>query len=1063
MIRVQILNVTVPAQFQDSGGVFVDLGDTDLSLNRVAEELNEINQIRYGGARQFTVPDSPKNILIFQEFISPTPHDFDYTPLECRIYVGSSVLEETKIGARRSLEASNSLELIATKKEDYWLIGAQALRLPQIPYEDIELTRANIEDSWNNNYQYSDGDIGIHFTKMYMGRPYKERKMTVEYMRWTYHLLRLLREGFRTFGWCFLCEALETNDGRQIAAYLIDPNAYSREDLIEANKATAETGEIERDQQYRISGGGIGPLGGLLGSLLGGKNVYGYHFVTTFDTVTYDPGSNMLNGRYNGFGVFLFTVTIQYCPADIRSNIVKVEFYVSDADSSRIAYEEEFKPLDDLIGDPTDLQEKVIETELALQVDQSVTVAIYAESTHKSIKIKNMFLNVLPKAVYPQRGETINPANYLRNDTLLDVLKGWVHTMRGKIDVIPGEKTIAVFPNFETDFFNETLEGYYTDNLIDVTAYQVNNSSVVDTPAAKPNRFQLIRWKQSTDPWIARLRLDRLSPLYSKTVDLGEQFKPEYTEYVNPYFEPTYNDWVYDFSPQNSESVPVNLPILLDHIPEKGKAQISVDIGPRLLYLTDQLTQDWEAENGLQAVKLGWEDTTKTFIGRAYMRSPFNNMAEQVNLVFADPLFEIENTLFNVFWRAWLYGTVLTSKVNVLAIIRGGEYFRWSFRDGYKVDVRGKSTLCNLLSIDDFNPSSGISTPMTLQPRGAGGIVSTPDNDDICDTYSYELQITRVGDTYNFSIVTDNPDTGTIEWRYEGVTTWTTAASLANPTGPFFVRYTQTGGPCEKTIVKFVDPCGNNTPTILIDYEVDEAGQDCVTATIGGILNDPILSTALEYDLDDAGSWAAYTPGNQICGNYTKICFRGTIEFDNTCDDYTLPETCFEIPPNQDCVDNFPEITIIHEGLDAFRFDIGGSYQSNIGEFHFFYKEIGQPEYEAKRWTDQNPIVGTNYEVRLWISWCDDCPPYCSPWTPVVEPAGLMAPAALEAAPEWDFSKVPDDRKEEIKDMIERGARADLARMHNELALSEYDYCCGADLNHAYKWWRWALDNGKLD
>ena len=64
-IRVQILNVTVPSSMQDPGGVFLDIGDTDLSVSRVAEELNEINEIRYGGVRKFNVPATAKNKIIF--------------------------------------------------------------------------------------------------------------------------------------------------------------------------------------------------------------------------------------------------------------------------------------------------------------------------------------------------------------------------------------------------------------------------------------------------------------------------------------------------------------------------------------------------------------------------------------------------------------------------------------------------------------------------------------------------------------------------------------------------------------------------------------------------------------------------------------------------------------------------------------------------------------------------------------------------------------------------------------------------------------------------------------
>ena len=647
-IRVQILNVTVPSSMQDPGGVFLDIGDTDLSVSRVAEELNEINEIRYGGVRKFNVPATAKNKIIFQQFIAVQPHEFDYEPLECRIYVDANILEETKIGASGHTEGQ-FIECVATKAQDYWLIGATALRLPQIPYDDIEFTQANIETNWTGNYRYGDGDIGIHFTPMYFGKPYQERTMTIEYMRWNYHLLRLYREGFRTFGWNFECELLETDPGRQIAGYLIDPNAYSREELIAANRARAESGEINRNKQYTVSVGGLGPLFGLLG-ILTAKPTYGYHFVILHNTVLNDPGKNFKGGRYYGFGRFRFTLTIQYIPKDLAMSTVRVEFYRNNPpppiQKPTKIYEEQFSPLDDYIGDIDVVQEKVIEAEVNLQLNQSITVSTYGESRKKSIKIKNTFVSIEPLAVFPQRGETINPATYLRNDTLLQCLKGWVHAMRGKIDVVPGERTVRVLPNYETNFLGEDLEGYYTNNLVDVRPYQVKDGVRQESPAAKPNRYQLIRFKESTDAAILKLGMDDLTPLFSKTVDLGAHFKPEYTEHANPYFEPTINDWVYDFSPPDGENVPVNLPMLLDHDPSEEEPHVSTNIGPRLLFLTEFRPQTWEDDSGSHAVELNWMSGAITTFNHAWMRNPhLPSATEQDNLVFEDPDGVIENTL----------------------------------------------------------------------------------------------------------------------------------------------------------------------------------------------------------------------------------------------------------------------------------------------------------------------------------------------------------------------------------------------------------------------------------
>jgi hypothetical protein len=62
--------------------------------------------------------------------------------------------------------------------------------------------------------------------------------------------------------------------------------------------------------------------------------------------------------------------------------------------------------------------------------------------------------------------------------------------------------------------------------------------------------------------------------------------------------------------------------------------------------------------------------------------------------------------------------------------------------------------------------------------------------------------------------------------------------------------------------------------------------------------------------------------------------------------------------------------------------------------------------------------------------------------------------------PMWDFSKLPDDKKQEARELFAAQKWGLLMKMHNNYGLSENQYCC--DEQPIIKWFKWAIDNGKI-
>ena len=62
--------------------------------------------------------------------------------------------------------------------------------------------------------------------------------------------------------------------------------------------------------------------------------------------------------------------------------------------------------------------------------------------------------------------------------------------------------------------------------------------------------------------------------------------------------------------------------------------------------------------------------------------------------------------------------------------------------------------------------------------------------------------------------------------------------------------------------------------------------------------------------------------------------------------------------------------------------------------------------------------------------------------------------------PMWDFTKLPDDKKQEAKELFAAQKWGLLMKMHNDYGLSENNYCC--DEQPIIKWFKWAIQNGKI-
>ena len=1026
----------------DDGAIFLDLPPAfDFGLNKNVEELTEINQLQISGVYGFSVPKTPLNQFVLRDWVDPNTFDFSATPVNVIAYSGGTVLTQRYLYVRESRWRDNTIECALVNDASHWAIGASRLRLNQIPYDDFSFTEDNVRLNMINDHNYSDGDAGIYFQLSNYGNLYLPERVTGEYLRPWYHVLGLLHKGFQYLGWRFESPLLETTIGRQWIAYLIDPEFYNR--TIENKTLFATLTEFEFQKIFTQAE----------------AEDYGEVLTITYDQEIDDPGDFYRFGRYYGFGEYHVEASIKFYAFYQVSHSVELQIVVFGADPDKPTIITK-KVIDQIRNDNSTVYEIVLKTEDAITIIPGhwIEVRYVGRSNGRSSwtdTIVSGKLKIEPVKQLPFIGDTINPGEMLRPDFFIDFCKGVLHAMRGKVHTEYDCKTVTFYPNYPLEYFGEQVEGFYNDgSLVTVDPLQVQRSEVSIPPDFTRSRYILLAWKNGNDHLVRRKEEVLTDPLYSRIIDLGEEFTDDRDESRNPYFEATANDWIINWS---TNGVPMDIPHLLDHQIEDDKVKISTNIGPRLLITKGWTNVKFRAQDGTDHAPTWIFGNFPAFNFVNYtwaFQLPLGRDAAgdeiEENLVYG----ELDNDLYNLLWKRWAFENIKNFKVDLLVYLQTRDFHNWGLRSVYAFLVGGKRSFGSLLEINQFNACRGVSTQVILNANATtvGQYPTEPEEEDPCDSYEYDLDFNEASNTYTFSVTTNSPGPVSIEWRYHDVTTWTVSAVVVDPDRLFYVRVLDSACGNQPVIQIPVDPC-KNSPILLFMYRLAENGDHCVTATLGGVLVDPLTVENLQVSID-GGAASAYTLDTEVCGATTDFCFTGDLEFDNNCDPIPVDQ-CFEVPPViVNCQDNQPSVGYHHVGLDSYQLLLAGSWVSPPSTWFFQFKDIGADADEAQIWDEKSPIVKDTFQARVIMNFCDPCPPVCSEWVTIPTP---MALATQKTTREWDFTRMSQGNWNQAEIFLQRNDYRSLMKLHNDLKLSDAHYCCGTDMEAVKNWFEYGF------
>lgn len=1075
---IQILD-TVPGFPSDwlSGNstIFLDLPvDFDFALSKNVEELTNINELQLSGVYGFSVPKSPKNQFILRDWVDANTYDFTGVPVNVRAYSGGDVLTQRLMYIRESRWSDEAIECALVNDESHWAIGAGRLRLNQIPYDDFVFTAINVFQNMQNNESYADGDAGIYFQIANYGNPFKNRRILVEYLRPWYHVLGVLHKGFKYLGWRFECELLETEIGRRWIAYLIDPDFYKtgsgRTASLLAQLSAREYEYIPADHlddaEPSPDAEGQTPIPFTISELL------------DYDTVIDDPLGQYTLGQFNGFGTYHFEASFVYVSFWNVSHFTWIElWHISNEDIRTLVKSTRGGVLANLMQQ----RELFIKTDepVFLLPGEKVEVRWRGSSngtgsSYFRDEILAGSLRITPVSAYPVQGDTINPGTMLRPDFFLDFCKGILHVMRGRVDTDIHEKTVRFMPNYPMRYLDpdtgEEIEGYYHNGeLVTVDELQIVRSEVTRPPDYSQPRYLILEWKDGNDVWVRKYNEGRKYPVFSKLVDLGEEYSDTTPlRLTNPYFEATVNDWSQNFVLETN-GIPMDLPHLLDHEPTDDKVQISTDIGPRLL-----ITKGWHDVTVISADLMehhtlwAWGSSEHNVFG-AHVSYPWGYMLalgadsagdpNPENLIYGDENIYMPHPgmdLYKLFWKRWAFESFKNFTVDLLVFMRTRDFTNWDLRSVYALLTGGKRSFAYLKSINQYYPCRQISTQaiFTVNSQAIAALGNENENNP-CDSYSYNITWTEVDGVYTFSVDTDSPNTVTVEWRYSDETTWTLGTVVSNPDRSFYVRVIDTECGNQPNRIIHINPCAGNIPVLYYTWRLDtdtDPDEYCITVHLGGQIEDEIDSIDLEVSVD-GDSAVPYTIDTEICGATEEICVFGTVSFLNDCDPIPV-ELCIPVPPQDiQCGLNLPDVDYTHVGLDAYNLRLGGSMVSPPSVWHFQFKDVDAEDDTAQVWDTKSPIVKAEFMARVVMWFCDACPKVCGPWKLIPSEMSLTLVDG-----EWNFDKMVQEDWDNVLSMLNDNDTQGLMKFHNEKKLSPYHYCCGGDGKLVTKWFRYGWE-----
>lgn len=998
----------IPAHFIDNGVLYLDVDDqTAVSLTKAPQELTSNDKISDEAVRNFSLPVTPKNEFTLRSFTSPIAYKRSYAPIPIIAIGGGLAYKVSYLNVIRSNDERIECQLIRDKNN--WLVLASQTKLRDVDWGDpFQFEAETVKQTWDNWEYNDDPSRGMMFAPGDYGKFLNNNKIVAEDIRPLFNPIFLLKTAFCYIGYEIDSPLFQDQILKQSWVYYLRPDYGSIPELLRlrdvgVNVILQSTGSHVFDEVY--DEGDVFNLG-----VYSAPVVADFHF--DFDIVLQNTSGSaaetvwveLIRIKANGDEEILHE--LDFFVAAQNDNLPDVILTLKNQRIEAL----------NVILDPND--------QVILRMREPIRLVEYTAT--------GVFWTKTKKTYY-KKGDEIPFGTVFRNDTILDLYKGILHFFAGKNEPEINLRKIQFYQPYEVTYYKGTdeesgpYEGFYRSNAeaIDLTQAGLCEGGTLINERADPKRFQLYQFKDSSDAKIAELDLEL--PLYSKLVDLGEEYKNDTEVHDNPIFEPTLSEFSKRYFGGNG------VPLYLPHMWDNTQNELSYDIGPRIMYCPGKTTvYKTKPDGSLIACRFRWEtdeDVFETEYPVLFDKceekvAATNNDIPIVHFIYGDDPNGYD--FYTWHYRVLLLSSLFSSKIQAKVFLTPINYRKTNFRDKYKVPFRGRQFFAKALLIGRYDPCSAEAADIVFRPDvgidgicpgdignnggdppnpcnlNAPNIIITPDCGNAEVTATLGGSVTSVVQSEQWMIsVNGGPlmaytpgspisgSTETVKFIYDAIYTDGCTAHL------------------ERTFT-FGTICNLLQPTMVFDYN---NATNCVSAM--GVREDveectTIENDSWEYKIDNGagyGSYALYTEGEEIC-NFQCIMFKWIGEFGNGCPDFLLEQEFCAPPP---ICGNQPVISCNSQPDGSIIPSITGTINSEISFiiWNFTFNE----ESEIYSWSGNSPLVVDGiYHLRALVKFCDGCPEIC-----------LQADCEVTTEIEGD----PDPKCQEWEVYITNGADTD--------------------------------------
>ena len=686
----------------------------DLRQTKQITELTSVDKLKFDYTLGFELDATDQNMSLINHFLNPNIVGNRYDAIPIIIELESCVLTDNSIYVVNATKDKINVQLKLGLS--HWAVGAPQLFLCDLPYNTVEHTCDHIKDVIENQYPYDfnapmndPNNLGVWYPWGDYGRLVRDKTLNpqvgnyvvpAEYWRPWYYLADLLRKGFCELGFEFKSPLFESEFGRRLLMYTIDPT-YGQDSLLTNNIGAEADVQTFYPLAFPLSANTRGTI--------------------RFPNIISDPTSGFVDpvrGLFVGVGEFNISGQVLLTAAadvDLKFYFIRACYINGTWDFNPIII------LDEVEVAATQSNQVTYEFNLecvTLNCLEGVGVMVVRGDTSTIIAVDpGSSINFEGTRHYAQEGDIQDLGAILNcNVSFMDLLKSVSHTFNLKIKTDFVNQCVELYIPFKEEFGDEEIEGFFLEEVIeDISALIDPKSCRVSPPDRNIERYQCIGYKESEDSYIEQLNLSR--ELWSIVYDLGPEFTAGgQNDNKNPLIEPTVNR----MRTFGRGSTP-HIPVVRNEKPYGFPDTIRIGLA------FGNVVQD--QGGSLRYCK--WDDDTADLIPTVSMYAPIalgenhndpnsplsvmdDNLIYGLNSEVND--YQTQSPLFDKVYLRDLEESLNNLDMNMLVDLCKADFRAIDFRKYYCFQYMNRLVTARMQKVNDFHYCSNLLTPVDFIP-----------------------------------------------------------------------------------------------------------------------------------------------------------------------------------------------------------------------------------------------------------------------------------------------------------------------------------------------------------